>query len=841
MRSEISLMRLAAALGLSLPLVAGCSPDIDTVFNDNIVPEVRLTAAPVSTSDQYFYAFRMNWVGYDPDGRIDYFVYAVDPPAPDEPSAKAFGPDLVPPVEPDSVWQRTPKNEEILFFRASQPDTTTLIRAHDYHTFAIAAVDNDGAISRSVWRSFNSFTLTPSVFVDSPRPNNVFTPITTPTVRIKWHGIDPDGVFTTKPLKYKYKLFRPRDTDFPNVDDPVGLIRGQPKILIYKYAPTFGPNPNCTYCSYWDSTSGDTTEVQYTSLIPNNIYLFAVTGFDEAGAYDPVFSAGTNMLRFAVAYAGTLGPTICMFNEFFNYCYPSGGYANDPTRYFNIEIPTDLRVTFNWFAIPPKGADMRRYRWVLDLQDLTDETPRFDETLDWYHWSAWSLQTLSATIGPFVNNGENHLFYIEAEDNNGLRSLGIISFTVVRATFEEDILFVDDTRLTPDQLTAAGRYDPPRGPWPNAAELDSFFFAQGGKPWIGYPAGTVSRQGIFAGYPGVRTGAPVETTGTRGIASGLVPLARLGKYKLVVWYTDDIASIYTGNPIDLITPISSLRHMSSPGQPSTISTYLKQGGKVWMLGGGAGFATLAAWQKRNTLPDEFTNFDGELVPGRFMYDFAHWRSALTTKPAVYGLLNSKNVLSLVGLTFPPYNSAAPGRGWMGHGPDHDRNMPNYGKLEDFTGGALLTPRTCDADPPSPLRGCNSLYLLSSYTAEFLGTQASAGSNFITEDADPDPDRFREESTLDTLYVSYGGTVPIGRPIMTYYHGFETPSMVFSGFPLWYFSRPRVQALADFVLQDIFGFTRNAPTVVPVPARTRPTAQTHRSSVPGPTSAQALRR
>jgi hypothetical protein len=41
------------------------------------------------------------------------------------------------------------------------------------------------------------------------------------------------------------------------------------------------------------------------------------------------------------------------------------------------------------------------------------------------------------------------------------------------------------------------------------------------------------------------------------------------------------------------------------------------------------------------------------------------------------------------------------------------------------------------------------------------------------------------------------------PVMTYYHGLQSPEMVFCGFPLWYFQRAQVIKLADFVLQEIF--------------------------------------
>ena len=40
--------------------------------------------------------------------------------------------------------------------------------------------------------------------------------------------------------------------------------------------------------------------------------------------------------------------------------------------------------------------------------------------------------------------------------------------------------------------------------------------------------------------------------------------------------------------------------------------------------------------------------------------------------------------------------------------------------------------------------------------------------------------------------------------MTYYHGSESGSVVFSGFPIWQFQRSQCAALVDFVLQDIWG-------------------------------------
>jgi len=768
--------RLApVVLGL---LLCGCGLEPGSRLLPNQPPEVALDRPAGRPSGEQGQRFALSWKGRDPDGMVDHYVFALDPPAVDR-------------VDP--TWSRTQEAATTVGFPRGTPMGRLVVAgagdAEDPHVFAVRAVDDAGAMSAPATMAFFGANIAPEVAIVDPRPNAVFTRITGTSLEIRWTGRDLDGQIT----KYKYRLFGVLNPDFPAIPDFISFVRGDPDSLRRLYAPDFAS---------WDSVGPDVQSVRYTGLTPNTIYLFAITAFDDAGDYDPVFSLNKNLLRFAVTNDSRVFPLICVSSPLFNFCHVSGGDA-DP----HYELPAEAAIPVTWFAYPVPGSTIQDYRWVLDPLDPADEKKRSHPTADPNHWTPWSLGTTSAEIGPFRSQEDGrteHVLYVQARDIFDRVSTLRIHFALARATHERDLLVVDDTRLTPDQVRQ-GSLDPPRGAWPSAAELDTFLYARGGYPWQGYPAGTLSRPGLLAGYD-------FDTLGTRGLPDGIVPLSLLSRYRQVIWMTDDLGSQYPGSPADLLTPIMSLRLMSGPGYMSTLSAYVAQGGKLWLGGGGAGFATLAAWQKRNTIPDEFTKFDGELVPGRFMYDFAHWRSALTTKPAVYGLLNSKHILSLVGLTFPPYNSAAPGRGWMGHGPDHDLNMPNYGKLENVAAGGVLTPRTCATDPPSPLRGCNSLYLLSTFTAEFMGTHASAGSNFIIEDVDPRPNHERLESTLDTLYVSFGGTAPTGRPIMTYYHGSEGGSVVFSGFPIWHFQRAQCAALVDFVLQDIWGLVRRSPLV-----------------------------
>ena len=70
-------LALAALIGLGS---AGCSKQLKNTVIPNQLPTVRLTWAPIDTKTAAFYVYKMNWVGYDPDGRVTRFEYVVDPP-----------------------------------------------------------------------------------------------------------------------------------------------------------------------------------------------------------------------------------------------------------------------------------------------------------------------------------------------------------------------------------------------------------------------------------------------------------------------------------------------------------------------------------------------------------------------------------------------------------------------------------------------------------------------------------------------------------------------------------------------------------------------------------------
>jgi hypothetical protein len=785
------LLALAVLAGLGS---FGCSKDLKSTILPNQRPTIRLTYAPVDTTQAEFYVYKMNWVGFDADGRIVRFEYAVDPPSD---------------AGLDTTWVATTNNEQTFNFSASVPGNPNVPQplSRDFHVFVIRAVDNRGLYSEPVARAFYSFGVAPVVRIDTPSPSSLISPSVTPAVRISWTGfdfIDPNGYVFEKPLYYKYKIFKsdsdPRWTSWLSRPDSMRAL----------FAPRFVG---------WDSTGPESAFVQYTNLIPNSEYLFVVVAFGRSGAYSPVWNLNTNMRKMSVGFASQLGPVITFYNSFFSYTYNSGGFPSplDPSWAVQLQVPSGEPIIFNWTAQPPVGSLMRRYRWVLDLVNLDDETPRARQD-DWYRWSDWSLTT-SATVGPFTgaggDTGEVHNFYIEAEDINGLVSLGWIQFRVFKPTWERNLLIVNDTRFNTDQVSRTqppGRTDSlaaPAGAWPTRAELDTFLFAVGGVRWQMTPTGTLSQPGLFAGYV-------YDSLGTRqGRENPTMPLSLLGQYRHVVWMVDASGSRYDTAPTSATLPMTTLRYMSMRNRQNTLATWVNQGGDLWALGGGFGNATNAPWNvTANDLSGVRTYTTlvttlapvPDLLPGRFMYDLVHWRSE-------FRVFNGF-------IRFARYDQRDPTstnpRAWPGL-PFRD---PRYATLP-----TLLQSRTPATDPLSlvPYRTNSDYYINNpAYSQVGINIEYLTYENRVLETIQVTPDSSFEYSALDTLYNAYG-TAYTGQmlqagggvnALMTYYKGSENGSVMFLGSSIWDHRRAHGQALVDFVLGTMWGLPKNAAVTAP---------------------------
>ncbi|MEO5619071.1 MAG: hypothetical protein ABIS67_14980 [Candidatus Eisenbacteria bacterium] len=775
----LSLRRAILALAIGSTLAAGgCSRPVPVLApKANQRPVLELTRAPFNESTRFEYSYRMNWLGYDPDGRVEYYLYAIDPPSPT--TANPF---------PETTWVSTDKSERLVTFSASLPDT---IRENedgsaDFHTFVVKAIDNGGAggplQSVPLVRSFFTYTIAPTVQIISPAPSDRGRAYVPPSVRIHWTGSDEDGILNNKkPNQYKYILLT------QNSEVPFQLAITNPDSVRRYYAPR--------HWAGWDSTGADTTFKQYNDLVPGQDYLFCVIAIDEAGAYSPIFNLNTNMLNMRVTYAAQGGPRLTVFNDIFFFQYIPAVYSSLPQYQIRVEFPASELITINWSAETDLGVELRGTRWALDIEDLSDNTPRTNERTDLAHWSQWSALNTSATIGPF-RGGEVHFFYIEAEDNNGLRSLATINMSIVQSSFEKPLLVITDTRLKLDERSSSiPCINPPTQRWPWSAELDTFLFARGGFPWRCFPAGTITPPGIFAGYE-------FDTLGTRtGQSVVRVPLAKIGRYRHLVWITDASAAIKSDPGTSLSESISALRYMSVPGRANSIAAYIKQGGEVWLLGGGAAYASLIPYNRINNdtqHPAPGTTFsfvNNELIQGRFMYDVFHWQSEIK---AIY------SPVSLVGRFFGRHDSS-------GVVPLQYRNLP-----------PVLRPKSAalgDAFPPNRSLSPGNFYL-ANFDVEYLSQP-----NRILEDVDPSLLGFDEQSTLDTLYRAAG--VSLVQPqfnaynvCMTRYVGPAYPHVIFTGFNIWNRARVDCKQLVDVVLRDFWGLPYTPPAAARLAASPR---------------------
>jgi flagellar hook capping protein FlgD len=264
----------------------------------------------------------------------------------------------------------------------------------------------------------------PAVQITCPVPQPDTMLLTPPNLQVSWDGPDPRGRFVRL---YKYILLGP-GSEFPVVQ---AIVNPE------SFRDYYAHHPSGAW-SGWDSTDAHTRQVRFTNLIPGQAYLFSVIALDRAGNYSPDFSTATNMLQFVPGYppnSADWSPVLAIQGPGLRFRYPQGGFCDCPST----EVPTQVRAgqhaNFRWSADPGYicgSLRIRWYRWALDIADVSDETPRIDEKTDLAHWSVKSLDATAASLGPFAP-GEVHRLYIEASDDIGLVSLGIVRIDVLPA------------------------------------------------------------------------------------------------------------------------------------------------------------------------------------------------------------------------------------------------------------------------------------------------------------------------------------------------------------------------------------------------------------------------
>lgn len=790
-------------------LASSCGSKSPNILVKNQLPTISLSARP-ERGDSVFYSVRLQWFASDPDGQVTHVIYAIDPPA-----------------EGDTAWVTSERNEATIFFRSHEPDSAsivigstgfppTTVTSRDYHVFVIKAVDNEGAVSPYAYDAFTSETVAPQTQILDPPTSRLTIAPTAPSVTISWTGRDEDGVLSQKPIKYKYKL----------ASENVILVALGVSTLgqadLQKFFSQEAPN-----FASWDSLPPDSTFKRFEGLTPGQIWYFAVVAFDEAGAYEPRFNLDNNLLRFK---PGTQlrPPKLCVFNSFFARCQSVGSFDLSEERVVRLEVPADEPIPFFWEAtIGVSGTTVAGYRWVLDPidGDIFNETQRErdDQT---YRWSTWSLNEVSATVGPFSADEGNvfHRFYVEARDNVSATTILIVEMKVVKPTFEKSLIVFDDFRGNPDR----GPNFLPYASFPTEAVLDTLLYAVGGMPYQHRPPGTLSSPGVFAGFD-------YDTVDYRFTVTAGLPLSTLAHYKNLVWYADLNDAGRTGSKFSS-SPKGALFFANTAGELNTLAVYLSQSrsqneGNVWLFGSGIMLSIGNGYATRfGSSPAPYPLMSGGnrpdlshiLWPGDFLYDYMKIRSQvdiINQAGAGNNLDIDDNLLYMIPY-LPQFHTPGapwPPEGWTGgRGPDDDPRVgpASAANLAKWDGLPKLSITTEFPDWPSPLPSSIDNIPYVSVANSILET--------FSQDTTGGRPPSVTVSTLDTLYlyrtIDRGYKIrasrdwPDGKPVWFHYSGWDYGTaphgqVNWTSAPIWVFERTQLQVVADKILAQ-FGLTRS---------------------------------
>ncbi|MGH7742939.1 MAG: hypothetical protein ACRENS_13065, partial [Candidatus Eiseniibacteriota bacterium] len=319
--------RISATLGIgALVLISSCGHKLTSQLGlPNQPPVVSITSSPPDIADNSV-VHRLSWTASDPDGRVDHYLVAQNPRSIDN---------------VDGTWHAVTETQRALTLRRAVPVAAGLaaVPARELAVFAVRAVDDQGAVSAPAVRAMWSENIAPIATIDLPAPSGLLTAFVPPTVRIHWHGTDPDGRDASHVAKFKFKLFDEHDPDYPLSYGP-----GFQDSLLHRYAPGFAG---------WDSVPGDSLGHAFTGLAEGDKYLLALTAIDERGDYDPVFSFDKNLLNM---YVNVLGlAKLTLYNDYFSWTNPSAQIDVSPTTEGHVEAPVSQPFTVQWNAAVPYG------------------------------------------------------------------------------------------------------------------------------------------------------------------------------------------------------------------------------------------------------------------------------------------------------------------------------------------------------------------------------------------------------------------------------------------------------------------------------------------------------
>lgn len=413
------LMKARTALGvlssaivcLALVSPIGCDEDKGSLIPNN-PPSVRLTAFPPDSGTSN-YNVEFCWEGWDSDGEIDYYLYAIDPP-------DMYG------IQ-DSIWTRTDDHSGSFIFEAADYDTLYPWKdpqiAKSWHVFVIKAVDDMGTMSEPEFLAFNAATIAPRTQITTPAPEAAIQGYMGSSqdvglrVTLRWEGEDMDGLLSNEPVAYLIKV-----TD-------VGGESGWFRLADIVWRDT----------TAWIERREGENKLELT-LDDNHNYAISVRAVDEAGAAEPLLLLNGNMLWVGARKSGSL-PELTLRSALLGE-RTWQGWTQDMETY---EVPLGSRYELgiegnaNWY-----GGLVTGFSYAWDLEDVeSNETDPEGEGA----WTPWS-EFRKVIIAEF-DEVRDYFLNIRCKDDGGGMALATIRFHVVPLESPKSLCYIDDWRRYP--------------------------------------------------------------------------------------------------------------------------------------------------------------------------------------------------------------------------------------------------------------------------------------------------------------------------------------------------------------------------------------------------------
>jgi hypothetical protein len=415
-------MRRAATLGavfvvlvgVALSVFEGCDENKGKGYLiPNEPPGVKLIAFPpdsgVAGYDVEFY-----WEGWDVDGEVDYFLYAIDPP-------DMYG-------TADSVWIKTEAHSGSFVFSATDFDTLYHWKdpqiAKSWHVFVIRSVDDMGAISEPDYLAFNAATVAPRTQFTTPAPiNAVNSYMGSPQevgqrVTFRWRGDDVDGLLSDAPVGYLLKVLDVSDKRETELADVV-------------WADT---------TAWIERGSGVDDRKVVLDFDDGHNYAVVVRAIDEAGAVEPLLLLNGNMMW--------VGAREQLSEPLMSVGSPDlgrrtwQGWAPDVETY---EVPMgsmhefSFSATCDWY-----GGVITGFSYGWDISDLeSNETDPSGMGV----WTPWSMSR--TTVAMTFTEARDYFLYVRCKDDGGGRTLATIRFRVIRYRPTKKLCYIDDWKKYP--------------------------------------------------------------------------------------------------------------------------------------------------------------------------------------------------------------------------------------------------------------------------------------------------------------------------------------------------------------------------------------------------------